>query len=314
MKLDKIIELLGVEKLDEEIVNSIQEKLQEMVEAKAEVKASELVEGKIEKEKETLVENYENKFNKFKDDVLNNFSNFIDDILEEKLEIPQNIVEYARVGELYHDLVEQFKVRLAIDEGFIKEEVKDLLKEAKGEIETLREQKNSLTEKYLATKGDAQEFSAALYLYEKCNGLTESQKKHVFNILEGVKDKEIIDKKFNYIIESLGNSSSTSIEESVKIKVEDAKETAKILKELGVDAKAGKDDDVVIVANSDKEKLYDWMISDGGFSKEDIENEYPELVEKKNKGKGKSKVEKEKEDDENLDEDVNFVKFYANYL
>jgi hypothetical protein len=58
--------------------------------------------------------------------------------------IPDKVLEYARKGELYSDLIEQFKVRLGVDEGLLDEEVKALLKEAKTEIQIL----DQLDEKY----------------------------------------------------------------------------------------------------------------------------------------------------------------------
>jgi hypothetical protein len=57
--------------------------------------------------------------------------------LMSEMTIPDKVLEYARKGELYADLIEQFKVRLGVDEGLLDEEVKSLLKEAKTEIQNL---------------------------------------------------------------------------------------------------------------------------------------------------------------------------------
>jgi hypothetical protein len=195
--MDKLLQLLGVDKLNEETQVEIKTKLQDVID----IKAKELAEEKIEAEKETLVEKYEEKFEEYKKDITSKFSNFVDGILEEELVIPEKVLEFAKKGELYDDLIEQFKVRLGVDQGLLDEEVKSLLKEAKEEILKLRGDLNSLTEKNLEVVSDAQQMAAQLYLYEKCQGLTEKQKNHVMTVLEGVQDKAEIDRKFSIIVE-----------------------------------------------------------------------------------------------------------------
>jgi hypothetical protein len=205
--MDKLLEMLGVEKLDEKAQSKIKKHLdtlvQEKVDVLVEVKANELSESKLEEEKNRLIEEYEEKFEEYKEDITSKFSNFVDSILEEEMTIPEKIVEFAKKGELYHDLIEQFKVRLSVDEGLLDEEVRGLLQEAKDEIIKLRGDLDEKTAKELELERDAQKLAAELYLRQKADGLTESQKTHVFNILEGETDKEVIDKKFPIIVESI---------------------------------------------------------------------------------------------------------------
>ena len=194
--MDKILELLGAEKLNEETQTQVKEKLQDIIE----VKASELSESKLKDEKNQLIEEYEEKFEEYKNDITSKFSNFVDTVLDEEMVIPEKIVEYARKGELYSDLIEQFKTRLAIDEGLLDKEVKNLLREAKEEIIKLREEVDEKTSSELELQKDAQDLASALYLRKKCDGLTESQKSHVIDILEGITDKEEIDRKFKVVL------------------------------------------------------------------------------------------------------------------
>ena len=202
MDINKILEMLGVDKLDESKQTEISEVLGTIVEAKAQELAENKVEESLKGEKEKLVEEFETKFEDYKEDVTSKFSNFVDSILEEEMVIPEKVVKYARLGELYEDLVEQFKVRLAIDEGLLDNEVKDMLKEAKAEIQTLRDQVNESTGKSLELEKDAKEMASHIYLRQKCDGLTEGQKKSVMGILEGA-DREQVDKKFDIVLESL---------------------------------------------------------------------------------------------------------------
>jgi len=196
--MDKLLEMLGVQKLDEQKQDAIKEKLDTLIEVKAQETVNEML--KVEKDK--LIEQYEEKFDAYKEDITSKFSNFVDEILESEMTIPDKVLEYARKGELYSDLIEQFKVRLGVDEGLLDEEVKALLKEAKTEIQSLREELDKTIAEKLETKSDAQELAAELYLRQKCDGLTVEQTTHVLAMLEGVKDRDEIDRKFEIIVEA----------------------------------------------------------------------------------------------------------------
>lgn len=203
MNMDKIFELLGIEKLDE----SKQDDLKQALKTIVETKAIEIAEGKVEEmlsgKEDTLKEEYEVKFNEYKEDITTKFSNFVDGVLDEEMVIPENIKKFAHLGEAYEELIEQFKIRLAIDEDMIDQEVKDMLKEAKTEIESLREKLDEMKGTSLELENDSAKMAAHIYVRKKCDGLTEAQKGHVINLLDGVIVKEDIDKKFDIIIESL---------------------------------------------------------------------------------------------------------------
>ena len=207
--IEKILEMLGVDKIDESKQTEIKDILATIIETKAQEVADGKVQESLEVEKVKLVEEFETKFEVYKEDVTSKFSSFVDSILEEEMVIPEKIIKFARLGELYEDLIEQFKVRLAIDEGLLENEVKEMLKEAKDEINELRGQFNEVTGKSLELEKDAKEMASHIYLRQKCDGLTESQKKSVMGILEGA-DKEQVDKKFDIVLESLNVNTSTS--------------------------------------------------------------------------------------------------------
>jgi hypothetical protein len=207
--MEKLLELLGVQKLEEGEQEVIKEKLQTLIE----VKAKELLESKLQEEKDKLIEAYEEKFENYKEDITGKFSNFVDEILEQELQVPEKVLEYARKGELYADLIEQFKVRLGVDEGLLDEEVKNLLKEAREEIVKLRDELNESISEKLQTKQDATELAAEVYLHRKCKGLTEGQKSHVIEMLEGITDREIIDRKFDVILEAYNGNGKNGDEE-----------------------------------------------------------------------------------------------------
>jgi hypothetical protein len=125
-------------------------------------------------------------------------------------------MKYAKVGELYHDLIEQFKIKLAIDEGVLDDEVKGLLGEAKEEILSLKSQVNKLTGEKMTVEEDAKQMAAHIYLRKKCDGLVESQREYILNLLGDITDAKEIDRKFEYAVKM-----SESFEPGAEVPVED---------------------------------------------------------------------------------------------
>lgn len=206
--------------LDETLISEIEATIKESVDSKvnekAQVIAEEISQTLVEKYKEELSEKYESKFDEYKDMITEKFSDFLDQVLDEELSIPDELKEYARKGKLYSDLIDQFKVRLGIDENVLAEETKDLIREARDEIVSLRDKLNELEKTNIDLKSDSKKLSAHLYAREKCDGLTESQKVRALKLLEGCTTQEDIDTKFNVINETLfseSDSKNTQINE-----------------------------------------------------------------------------------------------------
>jgi Zn finger protein HypA/HybF involved in hydrogenase expression len=195
--LNEVLKLLNADKLDESQQGLLKEKLDSIIDVKARERADSL----LGEDRTKLIKEYEEKFEEYKKDITSKFSNFVDSVLDEELKIPDKVLQYARKGELYEEVIEAFKVKLAIDEGALTEEVKKLLKEAKDEIVDLRGQVNGLTATNMELAEDAKELSAHIYLRKKCDGLTESQKTKVLNLLGDITNKEEIDRKFKVVVE-----------------------------------------------------------------------------------------------------------------
>lgn len=210
--MDKILKMLGIEKLDESKQTDVKAKLDEIVDLKVQEKLQE----KTEELKTTLNEEYQEKFEEYKTDITDKFSSFLDTVIDEEMEIPEKVLKYAKLGEDYEELVEMFKSKLAIDEDRIDEETKKLLEDCKTEIGTLKEEVNELTKEKMKHEHNARKLAAGLYLEEKCDTLTLKQAERVKKILEGITSQEEIDRKFEILVESLdeeGNEEDKSKEE-----------------------------------------------------------------------------------------------------
>jgi hypothetical protein len=196
MEIKDILAALKTELLSEEQQAEIQQQITDLVDLKVQDKLNEA----LETEKENLIAVYEEKFEEYKQDITSKFSDFVDTILEQEMVIPEELQEFARKGELYSDLIEEFKVRIGIDEGVIQEEAKSLLAEAREAIVDLRDELNTEVSASLEAKSDAKALSIELYKRSKCEGLTESQRKSAMSLLEGVDKPEDIDRKFEVIV------------------------------------------------------------------------------------------------------------------
>jgi hypothetical protein len=197
MDLKDILKDLAVESLTEDQQTAITTKLEDIIS----FQVNEQVAEKIEAEKERLVEEFEEKYEEYKQDITAKFSNFVDEVLEEEMAIPENVIEYARYGELYKDLIDQLKVRVGIDEGILDEEARNLLKEARDEIVRLQDELNSEIEARLESETDAQNLALETYRQMQCESVPSAQRKKVLVLLEGTRTKEEIDRKFNFIME-----------------------------------------------------------------------------------------------------------------
>jgi hypothetical protein len=197
--MENILKMLGIDKLDESAQTELKEKLENIID----LKVTEKVKEKEDQFKSTLTDEYAEKFEQYKNDITEKFSNFLDTVLDEEMQIPENIVEYARKGELYEEVIETFKAKIGIDEGVLDEEIQSVLKESKDKLQEQKDEINKLVKELMETKDDAKELAANLYIREKCEGLDLKKQEKVISLLEGVYDKEKIDKKFDIILSTL---------------------------------------------------------------------------------------------------------------
>ena len=211
--MDKLLKMLGLDTLDESKQSELKEKVNSIIDVKVTEQVTEKISEKEKALKEDLTESYEKKFDTYKDEITEKFSNFVDEILDQELVIDPKIIEFARKGELYEDLIEQFKTRLAIDEGILDTEVKEILSEARDEIKSLKDEVNLKTDESLTLKVENNKFKITTYLSEKVKGLPIKDAEKVVLMLEDETDTGIIDKKFETIKESILNKETVLTEE-----------------------------------------------------------------------------------------------------
>jgi len=224
---EKLLKLLGIDALDESKQTEFKDKLDSIIEVKVTEQVTEKISEKEKTLKEELTEAYEKKFDEYKDDITEKFSNFVDEIMEQELVIDPKIMEFARKGELYEDLIEQFKTRLAIDEGVLDTEVKEILSEARDEIKSLKDEVNVKIDETLTLKTENDQFKIKHYLSEKVKGLPVKDAEKVTLMLEDETDTAIIDKKFETIRESILDEKEEKKEEKEEKKKIDEKEEKK---------------------------------------------------------------------------------------
>ena len=232
MDLSKVLELLKVEALDEAAQAEVEKYITDLIDIKAKDKALEISEAVLAEAKEELTEEFEQKFEDYKEEVLSKWSDFVDGVISEECQIPEQIKQYAQLGEKYKPLIDTFRTQLSIDEGTLDESAKELLIEAKAEIESIREDYNTLMKEAMELREDAKEMAAHIYLRKKCDGLTEAQKSKVMAMIGDITDVKQINEKFDLIVEHV-------LDEKKKHKKEEEEEE---LDEKGKKKKAAEPD------------------------------------------------------------------------
>lgn len=198
MNIAELLKTLSVDSLTEEQQTEFTTKLEDIIS----FRVNEAVDEALTEEKEKLVEEYEAKYEDYKQDITSKFSNFVDEVLEEEMIVPEYVLEYARYGELYKDLIDQIKVRVGIDEGILDEEARDLLREARDRIIELQDALNDEIELRLESQNDAQDLALETYRRMACEDVPVAQRKRVLVLLEGTKTKEEVDRKLDFIMEN----------------------------------------------------------------------------------------------------------------
>ena len=204
-EMTKIFEILKVDQLDESAREDVAKYFGEVVELKAKERAVELSEGVLAEEKERLTEEFAAKFEEYKDDISDKWSGFVEKVIEEEVQIPDSIKEFAALGETYQPLLEAIRTQLAVSEGSVDEEAKALLREAKEEIVSLRSDVNRLMSENMTLTEDAKAMATHIYLRKKCDGLTEAQKTTVMTMLSDLTDVKAINEKFEFVLENILN-------------------------------------------------------------------------------------------------------------
>jgi len=182
----------------------------------AETKADELIKEneELKSEIETLKENTLSEVQKeveaYKESLVEKISAYLDVELE-KL-IPEDMAEAIAKLEIYEPIVEGFKAIVGKYGIEMESEGYELLKDAKEEIETLRESYDEATEKAVNLANEMEKINATVTLMEKCNGLTEDQKKKMVVIFKGKSTDEInerFDEVRDMIIEATTKKDNT---------------------------------------------------------------------------------------------------------
>ena len=146
----------------------------------------------------------------YKESLVEKISAYLDSEMD-KL-IPEEAIEAVAKLEIYEPLVEGFKGAISKYGIEIDSEGHGLLKEAKTEIEKLREAYDVATRKNVELTTEMEKINSTVTLMEKCDGLTEDQKKKMVVIFKGKSEDEInerFDEVRDMVIESTTKTEDT---------------------------------------------------------------------------------------------------------
>lgn len=187
----------------------------------------------IKKIKEVTLETVKEEVESYKEDLVGKLDSFLESELSEL--VPDSVLEAVAKVEVYEPIVEGIKATFG-DKGIeIDSEGHNVLKEAKTEIESLREDVNKVTADKIALEQKSEELLAKYVLKEKCEGLTLEQSEKVQNVFKG-DSVETIEEKFDSVMKLVVEAKDDDEEEkdeTVQLKIDEAAEPEKdvIIKE-----------------------------------------------------------------------------------
>lgn len=203
--IKKLFESLKLSDTDlDGLVSKVETVIDTQVKTRVET-VKEEIKTETEKEKETWrdaeIQKLEEQFEEYKETIVSKFSDFVDHVITEEIAIPERVKEFARRGQIYEPIIEEFKTKIAIDQGLIDEEVKSILGEAKDKIIELEDRHNETYGENLELREELSKATVKAYLLEKCEDLTLDQKSFVKTVLGDADSVEEIDEKFDIVLE-----------------------------------------------------------------------------------------------------------------
>lgn len=216
--LDILKNVLSEDVLTAEMQNELEQRFNEMIE----IKSSEIAAETIEKEKEKLVEEYNQKFESFKTDVLSTIDTFLTEAVEEvqnsinsKLDESINNAQADALIESFESIVMSSGVDLLkISEAAKTEETR--------KYDELAEKFDALVQKNRDLKNEVKTLTNEKILAEASEGLTlvEAEKLKKIASLHG--DSEDFAEKVKVLKESLICDKDVKVEEKAE-KIEESK-------------------------------------------------------------------------------------------
>jgi uncharacterized coiled-coil DUF342 family protein len=208
-------------------VDAIQKKADELI------TENEALHEQLEALKEDTLAEVQKEVEAYKEQLVEKISAYLDVELEKM--IPDEVVEAIAKLEIYEPIVEGFKETMGRYGIEVDSEGHELLKEAKNEIEKLRDAFDEATEKAIDLTNEMEKINATVTLMEKCNGLTEDQKKKMVVIFKGKSTDEInerFDEVRDMIIESTTKKDDTKLDKKDnKTVVKETVDTDKLINE-----------------------------------------------------------------------------------
>ncbi len=204
--MDKLQELLKAMEITEDSIKEIVKLVQETVDLK-------LLEGKELQEAE-LKEQFEADYAAFSDELVEKLSMFLDETLKENLEIPAEVVEWAKKGKEYSQILEALKVKIQLDEGALNEEATKKLDEANAAAGEMKDKLDAALAENLKLADKIQKFETVQHIDNKCAeaALSVDETANVKKLMNGFSIEEV-DEKFETVVKFVKGKASDDTSE-----------------------------------------------------------------------------------------------------
>lgn len=134
---------------------------------------------------------------KFRNYLITEISNYMELALDKT--IPVKEITEAAQNSQSRRLVDEIKKIVSLDEEYVTNEIRDAMKDAKSQIETLRGDMNTVIKENVKLNQDLKSTASKLLLAESTAGLPDSKKQYVLRVLAD-KSPEFIKENFDYVV------------------------------------------------------------------------------------------------------------------
>ena len=134
----------------------------------------------------------------FREQIVNEVSNYIELYLDKTIPVKQ--ISEACENTQSKKMIEEIKKIVAIDEGFITDNIREALTDGKAQMDILRKELNEAVKDNIKTKQELKKSSAELVLEKAILDLPDKKKAFVKRVLKD-KDAEYIKENFSFVVE-----------------------------------------------------------------------------------------------------------------
>jgi len=189
----------------------------------------------------------------FRDTLVDEISNYLDLYLDKV--VPMKQISEACENTQAKKMIDDIKKIVAVDEGYITENIKEALEDGKNSIDTLRQELSEAVKANVQLHQIAKNANAALLLEKKTSAIADNKKEYVLRVL-GDKSPDYIEENFDFVVEMFERDEKEDVD-----LITEAAKTASVTQQVDTPESRIKDEnpDIIEENNSSDEPVNEYL-------------------------------------------------------